>query len=544
MTDNSDFIPMDDAPAGNAGKSSPSKSDKVVEAMLNAGLTCSRTSRGRVIVSVPNGTKIERYDLYSHKSEMVIRRCYGEANRVHGKQGSRWSTIPQSALKEAIATFEATSWDVPISNADVRLVRHEGAIWLDLARADGKLVRVTENAWTVVEQADVPLIRSDGMEALPIPKPDPNALENLVRLLNLGSKDHLMVTVAFLLAALWPTGPYPLLAFDGEQGSGKTTASKICRRLVDPNASDLRAPPRTEVELLIAAQMSRVMAFDNVSSISPDMADALCRLSNGGGISTRELYTNSSESRLWACRPVLLNGIPQVVTRADLADRTLVITLRRITRKERRKEAVIERELEAAAPGILALLLDGIVKALQHQDTLELPYLERLADFTAVACAAAPAFGWTKEEMLAALERNKAEAAEAVLDAEPIAWAIRRLAVETAPDPWTGTATELMQIVNRILYDHFGHQRWRNAARFSGSIRRIALPLQRAGVAVTWGGRVGPDGSRIIIIELTTPEVTVPEEDSRRQICQHHGYEVTHVGPRCKIIRKKKKAGA
>jgi ABC-type antimicrobial peptide transport system ATPase subunit len=47
--------------------------------------------------------------------------------------------------------------------------------------------------------------------------------------------------MAWLCAALRPTGPYPLLAISGEQGSVKTVLSKMLRALVDPNAAPLRS---------------------------------------------------------------------------------------------------------------------------------------------------------------------------------------------------------------------------------------------------------------------------------------------------------------
>ncbi len=52
--------------------------------------------------------------------------------------------------------------------------------------------------------------------------------------LNLPAANDFVLTVAWLLAALRPSGPYPLLAVAGEQGSAKTTLTKILRALVDP----------------------------------------------------------------------------------------------------------------------------------------------------------------------------------------------------------------------------------------------------------------------------------------------------------------------
>jgi hypothetical protein len=74
-----------------------------------------------------------------------------------------------------------------------------------------------------------------------------------------------VLVVAWLLASLRPSGPYPLLAISGEQGSAKTVLSKMLKALVDPNVAPVRALPREERELMIAANNGYVLAFNNLS---------------------------------------------------------------------------------------------------------------------------------------------------------------------------------------------------------------------------------------------------------------------------------------
>ena len=82
----------------------------------------------------------------------------------------------------------------------------------------------------------------------------------------------------FTVAALRSSGPYPLLAISGEQGSAKTVLSKLLRALVDPNVAPVRALPREERELMIAANNGHLLAFDNLSGLPAWLSDALCRL--------------------------------------------------------------------------------------------------------------------------------------------------------------------------------------------------------------------------------------------------------------------------
>jgi hypothetical protein len=83
---------------------------------------------------------------------------------------------------------------------------------------------------------------------------------------------------AVLSQSFAPGGPYPLLAISGEQGSAKTVLSKILGALIDPNVAPVRALPREERELMIAANNGHLLAFDNLSGLQPvgSRAGAIC----------------------------------------------------------------------------------------------------------------------------------------------------------------------------------------------------------------------------------------------------------------------------
>src|SRR5262245_62799068 len=154
---------------------------------------------------------------------------------------------------------------------------------------------------------------------LPLPIPQPGGkLEPLAALLNLPSPDDLALVAAWLLAALRPGGPYPLLVVAGEQGAAKTTLAKMMRALVDPNVAPVRTLPGEERDLFIAANNGHVLAFDNLSALPPWLSDTLCRLASGGSFATRQLYTDGDEvlfeaaprsfSRMWSPAPTSPTG--------------------------------------------------------------------------------------------------------------------------------------------------------------------------------------------------------------------------------------------
>jgi hypothetical protein len=155
-------------------------------------------------------------------------------------------------------------------------------------------------------------------------------------------------------------------------------------------------------------------------------SDTLCRLSTGGGFATRQLYTDSDEVLLDAMRPIVLTGIEDVVTRGDLADRSIPVRLDPIPEERRRSEREIWAQFEAARPRILGALLDAMAHGLRHLATTRLDRLPRMADF-AVWVTACEGAVWKPGIFLSAHSTNRAEMDETVIEADAVATAVRSL---------------------------------------------------------------------------------------------------------------------
>jgi hypothetical protein len=111
--------------------------------------------------------------------------------------------------------------------------------------------------------------------------------------------------------------------------------AKLVRAIIDPNSVPLRAPRRNEHDVYIAARNSHVLAYDNISGLPDWLSDTFCRLATGGGFSTRELYSDQDEVLFGSTRPIILNGIDDIATRPDLADRSITPALSPISDRKR-----------------------------------------------------------------------------------------------------------------------------------------------------------------------------------------------------------------
>src|SRR4029450_11775845 len=102
-----------------------------------------------------------------------------------------------------------------------------------------RVVEPGPEGWPVIGSPPVRFRRAAGMLPLPVPQPG-GSIEVLASFLNLPSRSDFVLVVAWLLATLRASSPYPVLAIYGEQGSAKTVLSKLLKALVDPNVAPVR----------------------------------------------------------------------------------------------------------------------------------------------------------------------------------------------------------------------------------------------------------------------------------------------------------------
>jgi hypothetical protein len=414
----------------------------------------------------------------------LVRAFYEQFDRPPGAQ----------ALQDALGLLEARAhFDGPELDVCVRVAEYVGAIYVDLANERWEAVEITADGWRVVSEPPVRFRRPRGMLPLPVPERG-GTVGELRRFVNVTDEVGWRLMVAWLVQALKPTGPYPVLLLQGELGSAKSTAERLLRALVDPSAAPLRTTPRNEHYLFIAATSAWVVAFDNISTLQPWLSDALCRPSTGGGFSSRTLYENREQELFDATRPLSLNGITDVATRPDLLDRSLIVSLPHIPEEDRKPEAELWAAFDNARPSILGALFDAVSGALGAVSSLRLERMPRMADFALWATAAESALGWDAGAFMDAYTGNRKEATERALEADPVAVTVRSLMQDS--EEWTGTAGELWKTLGDLVDEDIRHTKdWPGAPNaLSGKLKRLAPALRDIGVE--YGEERAPDNTR------------------------------------------------
>jgi hypothetical protein len=255
-------------------------------------------------------------------------------------------------------------------------------------------------------------------------------------------------------------------------------------------------------DLIAAARNTFFVAFDNLSYLPEELADAICRLATGGGFGGRELYTNSDEALFEATRPVLLNAIPDLgAARSDFLDRSIILELPTIEPNNRRDEETFWKEFAVARPRILGGFLEAVALGLKRRPTISLPKLPRMADFALRVVASEPALGLKAGEFMKAYERNQEEATGLALSASPLFEPLKAF-IAAKSGNFDGTATELLSQLNLTVDEKTSKARgWPKAPNaLTNQLRRLAPNLRRVGISVEWPPRTSGEKTVTIVM--------------------------------------------
>jgi hypothetical protein len=455
-----------------------------------------KIATGTGLFHAPNNTGYADIIIGSHRETWAIR-SRGFKDWLVREYYRRDGEVPNATtIQSALNLIEAIArYDGPERKVFVRVGGDDGKLYLDLADPAWNVIEIDAKGWRLVTEPPVRFRRAAGMLALPIPQHG-GKVDSLRRFLNVKGDDDFVLAISWLLAALRDVGPYPVLAVWGVHGAAKSSFTTILRSLVDPNTAPLRALPREDRDLFIAATNAHTLAFDNISGLPNWISDSLCRLATGGGFATRQLYTDQDETLLDECRPIILNGIEDIITRPDLADRSILLTLQEIPERKRKATQELMAEFGRERPKILGALLDAVSSSLRRLPDVKLDRLPRMADYAKWAAACEPAL-WPAGAFMRAYDANRAEAVEVVIESDPVATALCQFMADRTE--WIGTATDLLKDLGFLVPEpeRRGGKSWPTAPnKLSGRLRRQAPFLRHVGIHIGEPHRKDKIGSR------------------------------------------------
>ncbi len=469
----------------------PSQATKIVDLTIKNGADLFHDADGDEYATVIVGGHRETIALHSRACEQGLAHDYFRVTK---------SVPTASAVRDAQNVLAAKARQGEERSVFVRLARQGNTVWLDLGNADWQVVKVTATGWEIVSMPDVRFRRPGGLMALPTPVRGQARLADLLQtVINVHEQADLQLIMGWLVGAMRGEKPYPILSVAGEHGSAKTSACRIIRRVIDPNTSDLRCTPKEPRDLMIMAKNAHILAFDNLSYIPDWCSDAFCTLATGGGFSTRQLFSNYEECLFSAARPIIVSGITEIITRPDLLDRALIVTLAPISDDKRLYESDLEDEFRNLHPLMLGALLDAVSMALKHEATTTLDRPPRLADFARWVTAAEPALHQPSGTFLAAYRDNRQTATENSMDGDLLVDTIRGLTL-----PWKGQVKDLYAEIP------FSEHKPKSARAVGNALRRLVPALRLSGIFVEFTRTHGQRRIEITRTAETVEPVALP----------------------------------
>src|SRR5271169_4493455 len=423
-----------DQPAGQGG----SAADRLIGLVLESGIEFFHDPEQHGWASLRVDSHWENHPIRSRPFQLfLLRSYYRDTGASPGAQAIRAT----QELFEAKALFDGEE-----SPINLRVANHQGKLYLDLCDRAWRAVEIDREGWRIVYRPPPRFHRTRGSQPLPAPERG-GELDELRRFLNVDHQGWTLIR-AFLVAALRPGMPCPMLVAKGEQGAGKTTACRIISALIDPRTGSLRGVPREVRDLIAAARNSWIVCFDNLSHLPDELADAACRLATGGGFGGRELYSDHDQAVFDAIRPMVFNAIPDLgAARPDFLDRAVIIEFLDMKPAIRRDEAQFWHEFEEARPRILGAVLDAVVAGLGNLPAVTLDQLPRMADFAIWINACEERLGMKPGEALTAYQSNRAETHNLALEESPLYEPVAQLAREG----FSGTVAELHTRLNSMM---------------------------------------------------------------------------------------------
>lgn len=486
-------VSADAGDAKSERKGRPRRDDLIKMVVESGAVFWTDSASSEPWASVPVGDHIEHHPLAGGAFQSWLAMLlYDQTGAAPGQQ----------MVMDTVAVLRVLSAKGETHRAWLRVGEADGALWLDLGDAAWRAVRIDATGWRVEAQPAARFGRPATLRALPDPEAggDPADLRGL---LNCATDDDFILVLAWLVAALRPTPPYPILILQGAQGSGKSGAMRILRGLIDQARPIMCSMPQKENDLIAVAANNWVIAFDNMSAITGDTSDNLCRLSTGGGFMVRKLHTNTDIAAWDGARPMILNGITDLAGRPDLADRAIVVRMASIPDDQRRTEAEIEAALTQAAPALLGSLLDGVAAALRDRGKVVLPCKPRMADFALWATAAEAGLGWEPGTFMQTYAQNRREGLDVLAENDSVVQAIAALVRD---QDWAGTATGLLERLNNLASESIKRGRaWPATPKAIRShLGRVIDVLRHLGITVELDRR-SPDRVRNRLIGLSMP---------------------------------------
>lgn len=311
-----------------------------------------------------------------------------------------------------------------------RIYERPDAIYYDLGREDGKYLKITAENIKLVKNSRILFHHS----AIFAPQTEPDfenaspkdVMRFIKRHFNFKSESDRILFAVFLVGCFFGERfSNPVLEIYGQKASAKSTCFKRIQDLIDPlTVNPLFPMSRKENEVAMCLTEEYMVCFDNISYISQDISDLLCRNYTRTVQVRRKLFTDNTQSISEPNAIVCINSTRQCIMRSDLADRAIFLELERIKPEEMLGDEELKKKWEKDRPLFFGALCQTVRGVLGDGNPPAKLSPVRMVDFYEMAVKAGRQLGYAEEKVYEAFRLNRKKINESVVSGNVLLMAI------------------------------------------------------------------------------------------------------------------------
>jgi energy-coupling factor transporter ATP-binding protein EcfA2 len=323
---------------------------EITDAMAAARYRVVRATTGQVCFARPgpSGTSMTAVEFNHEEAQLHVFRLLVEQDRG----------ADMADIGAALTLLRARAIDAPAVEVYNRVAETtDGVIYVDLGDERRRVIEVRPGVWRESPDCPVYFNRPASMLALPDPARG-GSIDRLWDVLRIDDSDVRWLCLGFVLSCLKERATHFLAVVQGPTGAGKTTLTDYLSRLLDPRDPQTPRIRRSADDVVAACAHRYVMAFDNMTALTPGQSGDLCAIATGSGQEGRRLYSNFGSCGASVQRPMVLNGIDGLLKRAEVRSRAVPIRLPSRRGRPHVPDEAIEDDFNREWGGILGAVLD------------------------------------------------------------------------------------------------------------------------------------------------------------------------------------------
>lgn len=394
-------------------------------------------------------------------------------------------SVDTESLNNALEIARAKAYELGERvHMHLRSVHLDGRVVLDLAQpGNTRCVIITDKGWTVEGEPPAGVMFDRKASSQPLPEPVVGgSFKPLQDVLGLAKPGHWDLVRGWLVASLLSDIPRPCLLFLGAAGSAKTSRAKAIVDVLDPRDELGGSFGRNLDDDRTKALNRYLVGYDNLSRMSQEVSDHLCRLVTGDSSEKRANYTDGDSYVMSYRRTGVMTAITLPAMKSDALERFIPLDLPTLT-TGRKSEWLINAELAEAHPHALGAVCDGVVTMLAGLPELIKadPEGPRMKDYWLALLA-------YDKACAEAYEHSAGNVLLTAAEEDPFVQVVS-MWLEQRGGWWQGTPRDAYTEASKVRGDQgtgTGFDDWwpKSERAFTAELKKQSRPLQELGIRV------------------------------------------------------------